>query len=214
MRARACPRCGGDAAAPPSLEVTGTLLPQLSLQADLGGQSQTHQLQRTPNIPSAPHGSNGAVSFQEALESADWSTRTEGSEVSWGAAFSPAGFTPLFGKLRLGAHPDPPWPLFLLSPAPGKPQSGQPCSLPPQRKRRGLTGLSLHSASQTSQGHQRPVSIRPPLSVRVIRAFCDLSHTTRTCSRGRAHTYTHAYMGTHMRVRTRTQKCAELTVCL
>lgn len=112
--------------APPSLGAAGTLLPQLSLQADCGGQSQTHQLRRTPNIPSAPHGSNGAVSFQEALEGTDQSTRTEGSGVSCGAAFRPAGFTPLFGKLIWGAHPDPPWPLFLLSPDPGKPQIGKP----------------------------------------------------------------------------------------
>ena len=83
----------------------------------------------------SPAPSNEEVSFQEALEGTDRSTRTEGSGVSWGAAFSPAGFTPLFGKLRLGAHPDPPWPLFLLSPAPGKPQSSQPLQPAPSAAR-------------------------------------------------------------------------------
>lgn len=88
---------------------------------------------RGPQTSPAP--SNEDVSFQEALEGTDRSTKTEGSGVSRGAAFSPAGFTPLFGKLRLGAHPDPPWPLFLLSPAPGKPQSSQPLQPAPSAAR-------------------------------------------------------------------------------
>lgn len=137
LRSGACPRHRGGCVVfcplpLPALGPRGPCFPnslsrqtvEVSLKPTSSGGPQT-----------SPAPSNEEVSFQEALEGIDRSTRTKGSGVSWGAAFSPAGFTPLFGKLRLGAHPDPPWPLFLLSPAPGKPQSSQPLQPAPSAAR-------------------------------------------------------------------------------
>ena len=124
-----------------------------------------------------------------------------------GSAITPAGFTPFFGKLRFRVHPDPSWPFFLLSPAPGKPQNSQaPPACPPHCRRRGLTGLSLHSPSQTSQGHQKPADVCPPLSMRVTQAFCDFSHITHTCSHGHRHTQTCTHTHTPLITNTYTSR--------
>lgn len=158
-----------------------------------------------PKHPQRPSWVYGAVSFQEALESRDGSTGTEGSGVSWGAVFSPAGFTPLFGKLRPGTHPDPPWPLFLLSPAPGKPQSSQPRSLPPQRQEErtrwalctfGITNLSgpptacKHSSSTVREGD--PSLLRPqPHHTHMFtwaRAHIHMPIWAHTCTCAHTHT--------------------------
>lgn len=220
MRSGACPRHRGDSvsllpAAPPSLGAARTLLPQHSLQANRGGQSQTHQLRRTPNIPSAPHGSNGAVSFQEALEGTDRSKRKKGQGSAGVLPSSLLASLPSLASLDRGhtlthlGHCS----CCLLPLA--NPKAANPCSLPP-RLQEARTHWALRTlAITTSQGHQQPASICPPLCMRVTRAFCGLSPTTHTCSRGRAHTcsqgcahtYTHAYMGTrtHTHAHTHTE---------